>query len=44
VGTGELTPRVFLRRLEREGDTLAVQVDIENLDVTSVPTSTTSDG
>lgn len=29
---GELTPRVFLRRLERQGDALAVQVDVENLD------------
>src|SRR5262249_5451179 len=33
VRPGELTPRVFLRRLEREGDALAVQIDVENLDL-----------
>ena len=32
VGAGELAPRVFLRRLERQRDALAVQVDVENLD------------
>ena len=32
VGAGELTPRVFLGRLEREGDALAVEIDVENLD------------
>ena len=32
VGAGELTPRVFLRRLERQRDALAVQVDVEDLD------------
>ncbi len=32
VGAGELLPRVFLRRLERQGDALAVHVDVEDLD------------
>ena len=32
VGPGELAPRVFLRGLQRQGDALAVQVDVENLD------------
>src|SRR5690606_26325570 len=32
VGAGEDLPRVFLRRLERQGDTLAVEVDFEDLD------------
>ena len=32
VGTGELRPRVFLGRFERERDPLAVQVDVEHLD------------
>ena len=32
VGAGEGLPRVFLRRLERQGDTLAVHVDVEDLD------------
>ena len=32
VGPGEVLPRVFLRRLERQGDALAVHVDVENLD------------
>ena len=32
VGAGELTPRVFLRRLQRQRDALAVQVDVEDLD------------
>ncbi|EGJ78183.1 putative 30S ribosomal protein S1 [Streptomyces sp. Tu6071] len=32
VRPGELLPRVFLRRLERQGDTLAVHVHVENLD------------
>ncbi len=32
VRTGELLPRVFLRRLERQGDALAVHVDVEDLD------------
>jgi hypothetical protein len=33
VGTGELPPRVFLGRLERQGHPLAVQVDVEHLDL-----------
>ena len=32
VGPGELLPRVFLGRLERQGDALAVHVDVEHLD------------
>src|SRR5690606_20585803 len=32
VGAGELLPRVFLGRLQRQGDTLAVHVDVEDLD------------
>ncbi len=32
VGAGELLPRVFLRRLQRERDALAVHVDVEHLD------------
>ena len=32
VGAGELLPRVFLRRLERQRDALAVHVDVEHLD------------
>ncbi len=32
VRTGEVLPRVFLRRLERQRDALAVHVDVENLD------------
>ncbi len=32
VGTGELTPRVFLRGLERQRHPLALQVDVEHLD------------
>src|SRR3982751_1485151 len=32
VRAGELTPRVLLRRLQRQGDTLAVEVDVEDLD------------
>ena len=32
VGPGELLPRVFLRRLERQRDALAVHVDVEHLD------------
>src|SRR6478609_7304219 len=32
VGAGEGLPRIFLRSLERQGDALAVQVDLENLD------------
>ncbi len=32
VGTGELLPRVLLGRLQRQGDTLAVHVDVEDLD------------
>ncbi len=32
VGAGEDLPRVFLRRLERQGDALALQVDLEDLD------------
>ena len=32
VGPGEVLPRVLLRRLERQGDTLAVHVDVEHLD------------
>ena len=32
VGAGELPPRVLLRRLQRQGDPLAVQVDVEDLD------------
>ncbi len=32
VRTGELLPRVFLRRLERQRDALAVHVDVEDLD------------
>jgi hypothetical protein len=32
VGAGELAPRVLLRRLQRQRDPLAVQVDVEHLD------------
>ena len=32
VGPGEDSPRIFLGGLERQGDTLAIHVDIENLD------------
>ena len=32
VGPGEVLPRVLLGRLERQGDTLAVHVDVEHLD------------
>jgi hypothetical protein len=32
VGAGELLPRVFLGRLERQRDALAVHVDVEDLD------------
>src|SRR5699024_7249433 len=32
VGAGEHAPRVLLGRLQRQGDALAVQVDLENLD------------
>ena len=32
VRAGEVTPRVFLRRLERQRDPLAVEVDVEHLD------------
>src|SRR5580700_1620021 len=32
VRAGELLPRVFLRRLQRQRDALAVHVDVENLD------------
>src|SRR6185436_12229054 len=32
VRPGVEAPRVFLRRLERQGDALAVEVDVENLD------------
>ena len=32
VRAGELPPRVLLRRLQRQGDALAVQVDVEHLD------------
>src|SRR4029453_8564563 len=32
VGAGKLLPRVFLGRLERQRDPLAVHVDVENLD------------
>ena len=32
VGAGELAPRVFLGRLERQRDALAVEVDVEHLD------------
>src|SRR3954452_14939581 len=32
VGPGELAPGVLLRRLERQGDPLAVEVDVEDLD------------
>ncbi len=32
VRAGELLPRVFLRRLERQGDALAVHVHVEDLD------------
>ena len=45
VGAGEVLPRVLLRRLQRQGDTLAVHVDVEHLDGDLLaPTSTTSDG
>ena len=33
VGPGELPPRVLLRRLQRQRDPLAVQVDVEDLDL-----------
>src|SRR6478736_8591344 len=32
VGAGEVLPRVLLRRLQRQGDTLAVHVHVEDLD------------
>ena len=32
VGPGEGLPRVFLRRLERQRDPLAIHVDVEHLD------------
>src|SRR5690606_33122587 len=32
VGAGEDLPRVLLRRLERQGDALAVEVDLKDLD------------
>src|SRR5690606_31308683 len=32
VGPGEVLPRVLLRRLERQGDALAVHVDVQDLD------------
>ena len=32
VGAGEDSPRIFLGGLERQGDTLAIHVDIEDLD------------
>ena len=32
VGAGELAPRVFLRGLQRQGNALAVEVDVEHLD------------
>ncbi len=32
VGAGEVLPRVLLGRLQRQGDTLAVHVDVEHLD------------
>ena len=32
VGPGELAPRVFLRGFQRQRNTLAVQVDVEDLD------------
>src|SRR4051812_11081234 len=32
VRAGELAPRVLLRRLQRQGDPLTVQVDVEDLD------------
>ncbi len=32
VGAGEVAPRVFLRRLQRQRDPLAVEVDVEHLD------------
>ena len=32
VGARELLPRVFLRRLQRQGHALAVHVDVEHLD------------
>src|SRR5665811_346306 len=32
VGPGERLPRVFLRRLQRQGDALPVEVDVEHLD------------
>ena len=32
VGAGEVLPRVLLRRLQRQGDALAVHVDVEDLD------------
>src|SRR4051812_44357385 len=32
VGPGEVLPRVLLRRLQRQGDALAVHVDVQDLD------------
>ena len=32
MGTGECLPRIFLGGLERQGDALAIHVDVENLD------------
>ena len=41
---GECLPRVLLGRLERQGDALAVEIASRTSTVTSVPTSTTSEG
>src|SRR5690606_22435713 len=37
VGAGELLPRVFLRRLQRQRDALPVEVDVEHLDGDLLP-------
>jgi hypothetical protein len=44
VGVRELLPGIGLRRLERQADPLLVEVDVEDLHVTSSPTATTDDG
>ena len=44
VGAGEVAPRIFLSRLERQRNPLAVHVDVEHLDGDLVAHLTTSDG
>ena len=44
TGTGECLPRIFLGCLERQGNALAVYVNVEDLNGNLVATSATSDG